>query len=67
MISNAPLPGLGLPLNEIPANVQTADSGQVERQQALGLPDYLNSNFSGVNASASAFAASAPRAPRSSR
>ena len=26
VIGNAPLPGFGLPLNEVPANVQTADS-----------------------------------------
>jgi iron complex outermembrane receptor protein len=54
VIGNAPLPGLGLPLNQIPANVQTADSKDMQRQQTLDLADYLNSNFSGVNISASA-------------
>ena len=54
VIGNAPLPGLGLPLNEIPANVQTADSKELERQQTLGLADYLNNNFSGINVSESA-------------
>jgi outer membrane receptor protein involved in Fe transport len=54
VIGNAPLPGLGLPLNQIPANVQTADSRDMQRQQTLDLADYLNSNFSGVNISASA-------------
>jgi outer membrane receptor protein involved in Fe transport len=54
VIGNAPLPGLGLPLNQIPANVQTADSKDMERQQTLDLADYLNNNFSGVNVSESA-------------
>jgi outer membrane receptor protein involved in Fe transport len=54
VIGNAPLPGLGLPLNEIPANVQTADSMDMQRQQALDLADYLNNNFSGINVSESA-------------
>jgi outer membrane receptor protein involved in Fe transport len=54
VIGNAPLAGLGLPLNQIPANVQTADSKDMERQQTLDLADYLNNNFSGVNISESA-------------
>src|SRR6202163_696096 len=54
VIGNAPLPGLGLPMNQIPANVQTADSKEMEHQQTLGLADYLNNNFSGVNISESA-------------
>ena len=48
VISNAPLPGLGLPLNYVPSNVQTADAGDLQRQQTLDLADFLNSNFSGV-------------------
>jgi outer membrane receptor protein involved in Fe transport len=54
VIANTPLPGLGLPLNQVPANVQTADSQDMQRQQTLGLADYLNNNFSGVNVSESA-------------
>lgn len=54
VISNTPLEGLGLPLNQIPANVQTADSKDMERQQTLGIADYLNDNFSGVNVNESA-------------
>ncbi|HTB29271.1 MAG TPA: hypothetical protein VK715_09970, partial [Steroidobacteraceae bacterium] len=48
VISNTPLEGLGLPLNLIPANVQTANSKDMESQQSLGIADYLNNNFSGV-------------------
>ncbi len=54
IIGNAPLPGFGLPLNEIPSNVQTATSADIERQQTTDVADYLNSNFSGVNVSESA-------------
>lgn len=54
VISTTPLESLGLPLNLIPANVQTANSKDMERQQTLGLADYLNDNFSGVNVSESA-------------
>jgi outer membrane receptor protein involved in Fe transport len=54
VIGNTPLPGLGLPLYEIPANVQTANSEDMQRQQSLDLADYLNNNFSGINASESA-------------
>jgi outer membrane receptor protein involved in Fe transport len=54
VIGNTPLGGLGLPLNQIPSNVQTADSKDMQRQQTLNLADYLNNNFSGVNVSESA-------------
>jgi outer membrane receptor protein involved in Fe transport len=54
VIGNAPLPGLGLPLNQVPANVQTGDSKDMQRQQTLDLADYLNNNFSGINVSQSA-------------
>ncbi len=54
VIGNTPLPGFGLPLNQIPSNVQTANSGDIERQQTTDTADYLNNNFSGVNASESA-------------
>src|SRR5258708_9973016 len=54
VIGNTPLQGLGLPLNQIPANVQTADAADMQRPQTLDLADYLNNNFSGINVSGSA-------------
>ena len=54
VIGTTPLPGLGVPLNEVPANVQTGDSNDMQRQQALNIADYMNNSFSGVNASDSA-------------
>jgi len=53
VIANAPLPGLGLPLNQVPSNVQTSDSHALKRQQTLDLADFLNNNFSGVSISES--------------
>ncbi|MGC1521213.1 MAG: Plug domain-containing protein, partial [Steroidobacteraceae bacterium] len=54
VIATAPLSGLGLPLNQVPANVQTADSKDLQRQQVVGIADYLNANFSGINVNESA-------------
>jgi outer membrane receptor protein involved in Fe transport len=54
VIANTPLAGLGLPPNQIPANVQTGDSEDMRRQLTLDLADYLNNNFSGINVSDSA-------------
>src|SRR5580658_7493252 len=54
VIANTPLSGLGVPLNEVPANVQTATSADMQRQQSLNIADYLNDNFSGISASESA-------------
>src|ERR1700728_3417106 len=54
VIGTTPLRGLGLPLYDVPANVQTGNSADMQRQQSLNIADYLNNNFSGVNASDSA-------------
>ena len=54
VIGNAPLPGFGLPPNQVPANVQSADSEDLRRSQSHDIADFLSRNFSGVNASASA-------------
>jgi outer membrane receptor protein involved in Fe transport len=54
VIGNAPLPGFGLPLNEIPSNVQTANSQDLKDAQTLGVSDYLSQRFTGVNVSESA-------------
>src|SRR6266403_891765 len=54
VIGNTPLGGRRIIKKQIPSNVQTADSKDMQRQQTLGLADYMNNNFSGVNASESA-------------
>ena len=54
VIGNAPLLGFGLPLNQVPSNVQTADSQDLKRAQTADVTEYLNRAFSGVNVSESA-------------
>jgi outer membrane receptor protein involved in Fe transport len=49
IIGTAPLRDVGQPLEEVPANVQTATAADLKRQQSLDVADYLNSNFSGVS------------------
>lgn len=54
VIGTTPLSGLGLPLNYVPSNVQTAGSKDMKRQQSLELSDYLDGNFSGIHITQSA-------------
>jgi outer membrane receptor protein involved in Fe transport len=54
IIGNTPLQGFGVPLNEVPSNVQTATGVDLQREQSLDTADYLNNNFSGINVSESA-------------
>jgi outer membrane receptor protein involved in Fe transport len=49
VIGSAPLPGVGLPLAEVPDNVQTLGADDLRRQHLLDIPDALNSNFAGVS------------------
>jgi len=53
VIGSTPLFGLGLPLNYVPSNVQSANSKDLLRQQSLDLTDFLNNNFSGISISES--------------
>jgi outer membrane receptor protein involved in Fe transport len=53
VIGTTPLSGLGLPLNYVPSNVQTAGSKDMKRQQSTDLTDFLNNNFSGISISES--------------
>ena len=54
VIGNAPLPGFGLPLDQVSSNVQTADSQDLKRAQTTDVAAYLSRSFSGVNVSESA-------------
>ncbi len=49
IIGTAPLRDGGQPLEQVPAQVQTATAADLRRQQSLDIVDYLNSNFSGVS------------------
>ncbi len=49
VISTTPLPGLGVPLAHVPANVQAATSEQIELRQALDLSEFLERAFDSVS------------------
>ena len=46
--SGTPLPGIGLPLNKIPANIQIADPKGVKNQGGVSIADYMNNNMQGI-------------------
>lgn len=48
VISNTPLPSLGLPLNIIPANIQLFDSKDLRNQPGVTFADQLINNAQGV-------------------
>jgi len=48
VVGTTPLPGLGVPISRVPANVQTANSREIEKQQTLDLADFMNQNLNGV-------------------
>jgi len=49
VISTTPLAGVGLPLEQIPASVQTIKAEQLEAQKSLSIADYINQNLTGVS------------------
>jgi len=48
VIDTAPLPGLGTPLQDVPANVQVHSSQDIAAQRPTALVDYLEQNAGGV-------------------
>lgn len=48
VIEAAPLPGVDLPIEKVPAVVQTATSDEIERSQALDLSSFLTRRFNAV-------------------
>jgi outer membrane receptor protein involved in Fe transport len=49
IVGTTPVPGTGVPKDQIPANVQTADDRRLRQSQALNLPAFLNSQLPSVN------------------
>ena len=49
VVGTTPIPGVGLPKDQIPANVQTADDKQLRNAQSLNLPDFMASQLPSVN------------------
>ena len=48
VIEAAPLPGVDLPIEKVPAPVQTATSEEIERSKALDLSSFLTRRFNAV-------------------
>lgn len=49
VIGVTPLSGYGVPVDNIPANIQTVTSGQLENAQSISLADYLNRYLGSVH------------------
>ncbi|MGI9228736.1 MAG: TonB-dependent receptor, partial [Gammaproteobacteria bacterium] len=49
VIGVTPNHGLGLPLEKLPYNVQSADAADLERTQSLDLSDYLRNNLGSIS------------------
>jgi len=48
VIGTTPLPGLGTPVNQVPANVQATTGADIQKQTPTNLGEYLDNNLSGV-------------------
>ena len=51
VVGTTPLPSIGTPINQVPSNVQTGSSNQIDQQQSLDLSEYLDNNLGSVNTS----------------
>ena len=49
VVSTTPVPGIEVPKDQIPSNVQTADDLHLRRAQSLNLPDFLATQMPSVN------------------
>lgn len=49
VVGTTPLHGVGLPADQVPANVQTATGEDVERVQSLDLSDFMNKTLGSVS------------------
>jgi len=49
VISTTPLQGVGLPINRIPAAVQTIKDEDLEQQKSTTIADHMNNNLQGVS------------------
>ncbi|MGZ8225004.1 MAG: TonB-dependent receptor plug domain-containing protein, partial [Methylococcaceae bacterium] len=49
VIGVSPLQGSNIPIDKIPANVQTVSSEQLEKAQSISLADYINQYLGSVD------------------
>lgn len=49
VVSTTPLPGVGLSINKVPANIQLVNGEEFKNQQSVTIADYMNNNLQGVS------------------
>ncbi len=49
VVGTTPLPGVGVPVDQVPANVYAVTGKQIQRQQAVDLSEFLDQTLSSVN------------------
>lgn len=49
VIGTTPLAGVGLPIEQIPSNVQVVKGKALQQQNSLSIADYMNNNLQGVS------------------
>jgi outer membrane receptor protein involved in Fe transport len=49
VVSTTPLPGVGLSINKVPANIQLVNGEEFKQQQSVTIADYMNNNLQGVS------------------
>ena len=49
VVSTTPLPGIGTPIDQVPANVQAVSSKSLQQQHSLDVSEYLDTNLGSVN------------------
>ncbi len=49
VVESTPVPGTGIPVNDIPGNVQTASARDIRQSGAISLDDFLNKSLGSVH------------------
>lgn len=49
VVSTTPMPGIGLSVNKVPANIQLVNGEEFKKQQSVTIADYMNNNLQGVS------------------
>lgn len=49
VVSTTPMPGIGLSINKVPANIQLVNGDEFKNQQSVTIADYMNNNLQGVS------------------
>jgi len=48
VVGTTPLPGIGVPINQVPANVQAASGKSLNEQKSLNIAEFMDSNLGSV-------------------